>query len=123
MKRLLSLLILLTAFGYHVFACEIKVGVQEKSKKETYSVGDEVVIEVQVQLTHRHCHLEIQKTKFTYENLKIVGATDWKEVKPGCYTRQVKATVTGEKGGVAKLTIDRKCDEEGGYAVCTLKKG
>lgn len=122
MKRIIVLLTLLTVVTLQSFACEIKVGVPDKSKKEAYAQGDEVVIEVQVQLTHRHCSLDIQKTKFTYENLKIMGATDWKEVQPGLYSRQVKAKVTNDKAGDAKLIVDRKCEKDGGYAVCTLKR-
>lgn len=122
MKRLLAVLVVVLSVAYQSVACEIKVGVQEKSKKESYKVGDEVVIDVQVQLIHHHCGLEIKKTKFVYENLQIVGATEWKEVRPGTYTRQVKAKVTADKAGDAKLIIDRKCDKEGGYGVCTLKK-
>lgn len=122
MKRLIVLLSLIGLVAFQATACDIKLNVQEKSKKAVYKTGDEVVIEVQVKLLHRNCSYEIQQTKFTYENLKIVGATDWKEVQPGLYTRQIKAKITNDKAGDAKISANRKCNKEGGYAVCTLKK-
>ncbi len=122
MKKLIVLLFLIGLVTYHAMACEISFSVSEKYKKEVYKPGDEVIIEVQVQLTHRVCPLEIKKTKFTYENLRILGVTEWKEVKPGFFIRQIKALVTEEKPGDVKLSAIRKCDKEGGYSVCTLKK-
>ena len=122
MKKLVVLFSLLVMTIVSSVACEIKLSVQEKSQKEVYKAGDEVVIDVEVRLIHRNCHLDIKETKFTYDNLKILGATDWKETSPGVYTRQVKAKITNDKGGDSKLTINRKCDREGGHATCILKQ-
>jgi len=122
MKKLIVFLFLIVLVTCHAFACEINLTVSKDCKKEAYQSGDEVIIEVQVQFTHRVCPLGIKMTKFTYENLKILGATEWTEVKPGLFTRQIKAIVTDEKAGVAKLSAIRKCEKEGGYAVCTLSK-
>jgi hypothetical protein len=96
--------------------------VQDDLKKEAYLTGDTVVVLVQVQFTHRICPAGIKKTKFTYENLKIAGATEWKETKAGLYTRRIKATITADKEGDAKITATRTCDKEGGHGVCTFKK-
>ena len=113
---LLTLMLLATC---HLFACDIRFSLPKDANKEMYKSGDEVVIEVQVQFNHRVCPLEIKKTKFIYENLKILGATDWKESKPGFYTRQIKVKIekiSAEKDGQAKISAVRTCDKEGGYA-------
>jgi hypothetical protein len=123
MKKVIILLTLFVLATCQLMACEIRFSIREDCKKETYQSGDEVVINIQVQFTHRVCTEGIKKTKFTCENLKILGATEWKEIKPGLYSRQIKATITDEKAEEkAKITAVRKCDKEGGYGVCTLKK-
>jgi hypothetical protein len=122
MKRIILLSTLMVLATCRLIACDIRLSIQEGSKKEVYETGDTVIIAAQVQLTHRICAVELKKTKFTYENLKILGATEWKEVKPGLYSRQIKVQVTNEKTGQAKIFAVRKCDKEGGYGVCTLKK-
>lgn len=121
MKKGILFFSILVLTATKMFACDISATISG-SKKSTYAVGEEVIIDVQVQLTHRVCPFAIKQTKFTYENLKIVGATEWKETKPGLYTRQVKVIVTADKPGDSKLSVIRKCDKEGGYAVCVIKK-
>lgn len=123
MKRTIALFALLATMLCHAFSCDIKICVQEAYKKAVYAVGDEIVIDVQVQLRHRHCPLAIKDTKFSYINLKIIEATEWKESSAGIYTREVKARITDGKAGDAKLVVDRTCEREGGHAVCWLKKG
>ena len=120
MRKLIALIFLMSLASYHLFACDIRFSLPENSSKnDVYKVGDEVVVEIQVQFNHRVCPVEIKKTKFTYENLKILGATDWKESKPGLYTRQIKVKIeklSKEKDGQAKISAVRTCDKEGGYA-------
>ncbi|MDR3328867.1 MAG: hypothetical protein LBS63_02005 [Prevotellaceae bacterium] len=122
MKRIIFIALLLLPASPRLSACEIRMDVQDDLKKDTYLTGDTVVVLVQVQLTHRVCPEGIKRTKFTYENLKIAGATEWKEVKPGLYTRRIKATITADKNGNAKIIAVRTCDKEGGHSVCTFKK-
>ncbi|OFY32777.1 MAG: hypothetical protein A2275_05960 [Bacteroidetes bacterium RIFOXYA12_FULL_35_11] len=64
-------------------ACEFEFKIDEKSKKDVYAAGDEVVILVKCIFTHRVCNIAIKDTKFDTEGFKILGATDWKETKPG----------------------------------------
>jgi hypothetical protein len=101
-------------------ACDIKFSIPGENK--TYKTGEEVIIEVTVTLTHRNCHTDITDTKFTYEGLKILGATDWKETQPGTYVRRIKTQVLKNQSEEAKLIASRKCDKDGGYGVCKLKK-
>ena len=118
--------ILIFLASYQLIACDIRLSVHEDdAKKKTYKAGDEATIDVLVQFNHRVCPIEIKKTKFTYENLKILGATEWKETKPGLYTRQIKVKIekiSDEKGGLAKISAVRTCDKEGGYAVFSFNK-
>jgi hypothetical protein len=122
MKRFITIALLLSAASLRLSACEIRMDVQDDLKKDTYLTGDTVVVLVQVQFTHRICPEGIKKTKFTYEHLKIAGATEWKELKPGLYTRRIKATITADKEGNAKIIAVRTCDKEGGFGICTFKK-
>jgi len=102
------------------WACEISLSTNDK--KLTYKVGDEVLINVQVKQIHHHCELGIKDTKFSYAGLKIVSATEWKEVSPGVYTRQVKALVVDTANHESKFTVKRTCDREGGLNAITLKQ-
>ncbi len=122
MKKIISLLSVLFLLTGYILACEITATVQDDMKKPVYKTGDNVVVDVEVQFVHRDCPVNIKDTKFTYENLKIVGATAWEEKSPGLYVRQVKAVVTEDKEGDAKLFINRRCDKDGGQGVCVLKK-
>jgi hypothetical protein len=121
MKRTLLISLLLLLASLRLQACEIRIDVLDELKKETYTSGDTLILHVQVQFTHRICPEGIKKTKFTYENLKISGATEWKETKPGLYSRHIKAAITADKEGDAKITAIRTCDKEGGQGTCTLK--
>lgn len=125
MKKIMVLSILMTLTTFQLLACDISLSIPKDSIKEVYKAGDEVVIDVQIQFNHRVCPVEIKKTKFTYENLKILGATDWKETKPGYYTRQIKVKIekiSDAKDGQAKISAVRTCDKEGGYAVFSFNK-
>ena len=126
MKKLTMFVMLIFLASYQLIACEILLSVHEDgAKKKTYYAGDEAIIDVLVQFNHRVCPIEIKKTKFTYENLKILGATEWKETKPGHYTRQIKVKIekiSDEKDVQAKISAIRTCDKEGGYAVFSFNK-
>lgn len=126
MKHIKSLFIiiaigLITLVSNNAFSCEIDLKVDEKSKKETYKVGDVIVIKVKVTLTHRVCTLTIDKTKFDTKGLKIEGATDWKETSNGVYERKLKVKVTGTKNGKLSLSAVRTCDKTGGYGTLSLE--
>lgn len=118
-----SAILLFFVFGalVNLVACDITFSIAG-NKKETYKAGDELVIEVQVKLIHRQCKVEMKDTKFTYEGLKIDGATDWTETQTGVYTRKIKAKVVSDSLKQAKLTVVRKCNKDGGYGVFTIKK-
>lgn len=122
MKKIFVMMVLLAGMVTTAMACEINLEVSEKSAKEEYAVGDELVVTVEVILTHRNCHVDIADTDFEGDGLKIMQATKWKEVKPGVYTRKLKVQVTGNKTGELSLSASRTCHKEGGYGELELKE-
>lgn len=122
MKRVFVMMILMVGMAISALACEINLEVSEKSAKEEYAVGDELVVTVEVILTHRNCHIDIADTDFDGDGLKIKQATKWKEIKPGVWTRKLKVEVTGNKSGELTLSATRTCNKEGGYGEIELKE-
>ena len=120
MKRILLLIVFVAGLVSIASACDISV--VPVDTKPGYKPGDVFVLEVRVKLTHRKCDVAIQKTKFTYENIKILGATDWREEEPGLYVRQIKVQFIGDRPGDGKLAVERKCEKDGGFGECTLRR-
>ncbi|MCW3804912.1 hypothetical protein OM074_04690 [Marinilabiliaceae bacterium D04] len=117
---LLTFLFLFTTLG---MACEIDLKVSDQFKKESYRIGDELVVEVSVILNHRNCHVDITKTKFKAIGAKIVGATKWEKKQPNTYSRKLKIEVTNDNKNDIEIICQRVCEKEGGVAKITLKKG
>lgn len=104
-------------------ACEIewKVIGKDKSKKE-FAIGDEIVIQMTVFLTHRNCPEGIHKTKLHTDGIEILQATKWKESSTLTYERKYKVRITGSgEGNKVKISAARTCDKEGGYGILILK--
>jgi hypothetical protein len=97
-----------------LMACEIEFSVVGK-KKEKYSVGDEIVVNVKITLIHRACPIAMKDTKFDTKGLEMLGATDWKETSTNVWERKVKMKVVSNKSGKLVLTATRTCDKEGGF--------
>jgi hypothetical protein len=116
--KTLAMLILSSVIS--LSACEIAFDI-EGGKQESYKIGDEFAINVKVNLTHRVCKIAAKDTKFKYDGLKIIGATEWKEAGPGVFTRTIKVKLTGDPEKV-KLVATRTCDKEGGLGVFSLSK-
>jgi len=57
-------------------ACEIEFEIT-KGKKESYKVGDTLIVVVKVALTHRACPIALEKTKFKLKGLKVIKSTKW----------------------------------------------
>ncbi len=100
-------------------ACEIELAIVDNSKSQ-YSTGDEIIIKVEVKLTHRVCSEGIENTKFSSEGLKILGATKWTETIPGTFERKLKVVVTSNVSGAATLKASRSCDKDGGIGVIRI---
>lgn len=104
-----------------IFACEILFTVAGQHK-DVYQVDEELILKVEIILTHRVCPVAMKDTKFTYEGVKVLGATEWKEETPGKFTRKIKLKVENDGKENIKLTALRTCEKDGGYGSITLAK-
>lgn len=124
MKYLITAFFLISVLlaGQQVEACEIEFTVLGDDKKESYKVGDEIVVKIDVIFTHRVCPEGIENTKFKYDGVKVLGATKWKEIANGKFERKLKLKVV--EGNNPNLTLEaiRKCDKEGGYGKISVKR-
>ncbi|MBP1664753.1 MAG: hypothetical protein H6Q19_1893 [Bacteroidetes bacterium] len=93
-----------------------------KDNKTSVKPGDEFVINVKLSLIHRNCKVAAKDTKFKFEGMEIVGATDWKQESPMVFTRQIKAKANKDNSKKIMLTATRSCEKDGGYGVFTLPK-
>lgn len=121
MKKLFLVLLFITAFVFVSSACDIKMNIAGE-KKEIYTVGEEFVINITVVYVHRVCEIELSDTRFTCEGLKIIETTEWKEVQPGTYTKEIKVKVLQDGKPNASLKLVRNCNNEGGFGVLKIKK-
>ncbi len=119
MKNIVSIIILLIIFGFASKACEIFISV-DKNSKTTYIIGDELVIKVQVVLTHRNCQVAMDKTKIDYKGLEMKGATKWIETKSGTWERKFKVIIKDTNKGNVYLSAVRDCDKDGGKGLIKL---
>lgn len=121
MKKILSLLILIIISATATWACELKFSISGEPR-EAYKAGEELIIELTVVYTHRTCEIQLSDTKFTYEGIKILGATPWKEKSPANYVRQIKVMILDDTLDEGILSIGRKCTKEGAFGSIKLKK-
>jgi hypothetical protein len=102
-------------------ACDLKFGVSGE-QKAVYKAGEELIIEVTIVYTHRTCEIQLSDTKFTYEGMKILGATAWKEKAPNTFSRQIKISLLADALPEAKLNIVRKCSKDGAIGTFKIAK-
>jgi len=102
-------------------ACELRFNISGE-RKAGYKAGEELIVEITVVYTHRKCEIELSDTKFTYEGIKILGATPWKEKVPATYVRQVKILMLDDALEEGILSVGRKCSKEGAFGSIKLKK-
>lgn len=113
---------LLVAFSATTEACEVHFSVSGE-QKTTYQPGDTFILEVKIVYTHRECEIQLSDTKFLFKGIKILGATNWKEMSPTTFVRQIKIQVTDEQVDEAGLSLARKCSKEGVIGKFTINKG
>jgi len=115
------LLVLAVVFGPVIAsACEIDFEIVE-NKKEFYQKGDVIIVNVKVVFTHRQCPEGIDATKFSYDGLKVLGATRWNETLPNTYERKFKIEITENKKGNLVFGAARSCDKDGGSGSISFK--
>lgn len=97
---------------FKVFSCEIVLTI-EKGQRDKYKKGDEVIVKVEVLLTHRNCSHVLDETKFETSGVKILSATKWKEIEKGMWVKKLKIKITAEQGTKARLEVKRICEKGG----------
>ena len=100
-------------------ACEIEFEIT-KGKKDSYKVGDTIVVVVKVALTHRTCPVKLNKTKFKLKGLKVIKSTRWKKLSANDWERKLMIVVTGTKGKKLNLSAIRECEKDGGFGTLKL---
>lgn len=100
-------------------ACEIEFEII-KGKKDSYKVGDTIVVVVKVALTHRTCPVKLNKTKFKLKGLKVIKSTRWKKLSANDWERKLMIVVTGTKGKKLNLSAIRECEKDGGFGTLKL---
>ncbi|MFB6319653.1 hypothetical protein [Saccharicrinis sp. FJH54] len=113
MKKI-TFLLLFTIFSIiTVSACEIEFKTLGEAK-EVYSPGDIIFVKLTIFLTHRNCPEGLEATRYDYPGFKVLGATEWKEVKPGMFERKFKLQVIKPVDGKSSFSAIRTCQKEGG---------
>ncbi len=101
-----------------VKACDVQFEIVD-GEKDTYSVGDVVIIKVKISFTHRVCSEGIKTTDFNTDGMEILSATDWVESETNVWTRKIKVKIT--ETGKTELSATRTCDKEGGFGSIFLE--
>lgn len=120
MKKFFLMLILSFLYIGSISACDFEFNT--KDNKKTVKAGDEVVINVVLNLTHRTCKVAAKDTKFKFDGIQILGATEWKQESAMVFTRQIKVKVLNDGKKNITLTATRTCDKEGGHGAFSLPK-
>lgn len=120
MKNKLLLLLILLGIQLIGKACDITLTLSDASRKASYKVKDEIVVLVTVKHTHRVCKLPIEETTYEPDGVKILAATDWKEVSAGQWTRKIKLEVTGKESRKRSFAVRRKCSRDHHVAVLSF---
>ncbi len=121
-KWLISLLFgffLITIAPKQILGCDIELEVI-KGAKETYSIGDTIIVKVNVSLTHRSCPVKLRKTQFKLNGMKVLKATRWKKLSSMDYVRKLKIVITGSKENVVSISTIRECEKDGGFGSLKL---
>jgi len=111
---IVTVLLLVLFSGSLLSACEIYFKVVGE-EKETYEIGDEIVVLLEVKFTHRVCPEGIEHTDFATDGIDITAATKWKEPSLNVWQRKLKLRVEGNEKGNLMLSATRTCDKEGGF--------
>ena len=122
MKTIIAKLIFITLFlagPIIASACEISFEILD-NKKEYYQKGDVLVVKVKVVFTHRQCPEGINATKFRYDGMKVLGATQWSEPESGTYERKFKLQIEQTDKDNLVFGALRTCDKDGGAGSITL---
>lgn len=74
------------------------------------AVGETGVVAVQYEPTHRTCAVPVEAMQFQPAGMAILGATGWKEIRPGVFQRKFKVKYEDKS---PKLQVVRTCSKGG----------
>ena len=115
------LAIFFTSFSHmETKACEIDFEII-KGKKDTYQVGDEIMVKVKVKLTHRSCPEALKKTKFKMNGMKVIKSTGWKQITTMEHERKLIIVITGTDSNKVTINAIRECEKDGGFGTLKLE--
>lgn len=118
-KMILTLTLLLSVFVASN-ACDFSFKVD--GNKKSCHPGDVVEVTVELTLTHRICNVAPAQTKFKIDGVKVISASNWKQISANRYERTVKMEVLQDNKKNITLMATRTCDKEGGTGCFTMPK-
>lgn len=118
MKKFFVLTVFFVFVTSFVLACDFQFSTKDNLKSVKH--GDEIVIHVVLKLTHRNCKVLPKDTKFKYEGIDIVSATNWKQEDAMTYSREIKVKVKNDNSKAISLIATRSCDRDGGSGTFSL---
>lgn len=124
MKWIIYLLIgafFMSAIPTTAKACDIEFKIV-KGKKDSYQVGDTLVVIAEVGLTHRTCPVKLKETKFKMKGLKVIKSTSWKEVSTNIWQRKLMIVVQETSNGKINISAIRECEKDGGLGTLKLEE-
>jgi NosR/NirI family nitrous oxide reductase transcriptional regulator len=119
-KRMFLLLTFIVSAFAAANACNFSFSVN--GNKKSCQPGDVIEVTVELMLTHRVCNVAASQTKFKIDGVKVIGASDWKQVSPTKYLRTVKMLVLKDSKKKITMIATRTCNKEGGTGVFTMPK-
>jgi hypothetical protein len=120
LRKMILTLTLLSSVLVAANACDFNFKVN--GNKKSCHPGDIVEVTVELVLTHRVCNVAPSQTKFKIDGVKVIGASNWKQVSANKYERTVKMEVLDDSKKKITLVAARTCDKEGGTGYFTLPK-
>lgn len=121
MKTFLKIIFFVAAslFSVQSYACEFEFKVVGEIKS-VYRVGDEIIVNVIVKVSHRVCSETLNEVKFNFSGLNVVGATKWTETSSTQFERKFKLKVSNEPKATYTMSASRSCDKDGGHGSITF---
>ena len=120
LKRLYVLLIFVFSVFSLANACDFTFRVNGNMKE--CHPGDIIEVTVELSLTHRVCNVAPSQTKFKIDGIKVLGASEWKQLSPTKYERVIKMEVLKDNKKNITLMATRTCTKEGGSGIFTMAK-
>jgi NosR/NirI family nitrous oxide reductase transcriptional regulator len=120
LKRLFVSLIITLSVVMAANACDFSFKI-DGNKKSCHS-GDIMEVTVELTLTHRVCNVAPSQTKFKISGIKVLSASEWKQISPTKFERTIKFEVLKDNKKDITLVAIRTCTKEGGIGSFSMPK-